>query len=139
VYVPSTSGITDQDFVRVKGTVYGKFEGENAFGADLSLPVVDAESVTKVSGLEGASPAISTVTGKPSRTAGLTIHPWKIEWAEDETRVFLKVENQLGHDFSVYGHSARLVIDGEQFNATFSSADYPEIRAISWTALERVA
>jgi hypothetical protein len=127
VYVPSTSGINDQDFVRVRGTVYGTFEGENAFGAKLRLPVVDAESVAKVSGLELASPAVATVRGKPSRIAGLTIHPWKVEWAQDETRVFLKVENRSGYDFSVYGHSARLVIDGEQFNATFTSADYPEI------------
>lgn len=38
-------GLSDSDYVRVRGKVMGEFEGENAFGASLSAVEVDAESV----------------------------------------------------------------------------------------------
>lgn len=118
--------IESDDLVRIVGSVKGEFEGENAFGAELTVPVVSADSVEKVSPLDIRSPAVRTVEGAPFSETGITIEP-RIELAEDETRVFLTVRNESGHALSIYTHSMHLVADGTQHDPEFSTKEYPEL------------
>jgi hypothetical protein len=43
--------VAEDDYVRILGTVKGEYEGENAFGAKLTLPLVLADSVKKADAL----------------------------------------------------------------------------------------
>ncbi len=119
--------INEGDLVKVRGAVKGKFSGKNAFGAEVSAAVVLADSITKVSPLALRSATITFAKGKAWTFSGITIHPWRVEWAADETRVFVKVTNRSSAALSVYGTSSHMIADGRQFDATFSTNDYPEL------------
>jgi hypothetical protein len=119
--------VSADDYVRVKGTVAGKLEGKNAFGGDVTAPVVKADSVEVVDALAAASPAIETLPPRRQTKAGITITVEKVEFAEDETRAFLTVKNGSSAKFSFYGSSAKAVQGGRQYEPTFSMAEYPEL------------
>lgn len=119
--------LSNGDYVRVLGEVKGAYEGENAFGASLTAVTVLASSVEVVDATEAAPPALATFGEATFTQAGITLTVTKIEIARDETRVFLTVENESGYDFSFYSSSGRAVQAGQQFDSTYSSADYPEI------------
>jgi uncharacterized protein YdeI (BOF family) len=119
--------VNEQDLIKVRGTVKGKFSGQNGFGADVSAAIVLADTVTKVSPLALRSAPITSAKAGAWTYSGITIHPWRVEWAADETRVFLKVTNNSSAPLSVYGSSAHMIADGQQFDATYSTNDYPDI------------
>jgi hypothetical protein len=51
----------------------------------------------------------------------------KVEFAEDETRVFLAVKNGSSAQFNFYGSSGKAVQGGRQYESTYSGTDYPEL------------
>jgi hypothetical protein len=126
-YQDSGLRLREDDFVHVRGTAAGKVEGENAFGAKLTLPVVTADSIRVVDATAAASPAIRTLPRRQIVQAGITITVQKVEFAEDETRVFLAVKNGSSAQFNFYGSSGKTVQGGRQYESTFSSDDYPEL------------
>jgi len=119
--------VAEDDFVRVVGTVTGEYKGENALGAELTLPEVLASSITKTDALAAASPA-QTALGRASWSRdGITITIQKVEFASDETRVFVAVVNNSSAPFSFYGSSANAISGGRQIESTFSPDGYPEL------------
>jgi hypothetical protein len=84
-----------------------------------SLRVVDATAA--------ASPAIRTLSRRQIAQAGITITVQKVEFAEDETRVFVAVKNGSSAEFSLYSSSGKAVEGGRQYESTFSSTEYPEL------------
>lgn len=119
--------VQDGDYVHVVGTVKGKLSGKNAFGGEVTAPTVLADTLEVVSATAAASPAISTY-GKATYTqAGITITVNKVEFAADETRVFMRVRNASNYGVNVYDSSMKAVQNGRQYDATYSSAGYPEI------------
>jgi hypothetical protein len=126
-YADPTFRVKADDFVRVRGTVSGKFEGENAFGADLTVPVVLADSVKVVDAVAAASPAIKTLPRQQQSQAGITTTVQKVEFAEDETRVFVAIKNGSSAKYNFYSSSALAVQRGRQYESTYSGADYPEL------------
>jgi hypothetical protein len=119
--------VNEDDYVRVVGTVKGAYEGENAFGAKLTLPAVTADSVTTVDALAAASPAKSTLGRATWSNSGLTVTIRKVEFASDETRVFVTISNHSGSSFSFYDSSLKAISGGRQVDAGFSTEDYPEL------------
>jgi hypothetical protein len=119
--------VSEGDYVRIKGKVVGKYEGENAFGASLTLPWVAADSVEVVDAAAAASPAIETLPPQEGTKAGITMTVEKVEFADDETRVFLAVENGSSAQFDFFSSSGKAVQEGQQYDSTFSGADYPEL------------
>jgi hypothetical protein len=126
-YADGSLRVKEDDFVRVRGTVVGKFEGENAFGAALTVPVVTADSIRIVDATAAASPAVRTLPRRQIAQAGITITVQKVDFAEDETRVFLAVKNGSRSQFNLYSSSGKAVQRGRQFESTYSSGDYPEL------------
>jgi len=118
--------VKEDDFVRIQGTVAGKLEGENAFGANLTVPVVRADSIKMVDATAAASPAIKTLPRQRQSQAGITVTVQKVEFAEDETRVFVAVKNGSSAKFSMYESEAKAVQRGRQYESTYSG-DYPEL------------
>lgn len=126
-YEDSGLRLREDDFVHVRGTAAGKVEGENAFGATLTVPLVTADSIRVVDSTAAASPALRTLSRKQVTQAGVTITVQKVEFAEDETRVFLAVKNGSSAQFSIYSSSGKAVQGGRQYESTFSWDDYPEL------------
>ncbi len=60
--------VSTDDYVRVRGTVAGAFEGENAFGAALVIPEVEADSVLVLDPVEAIDPARETLNEEATVT-----------------------------------------------------------------------
>lgn len=124
-YGDPTFVVAEEDYVRVTGTVGEKFEGENAFGASLTVPVVKADTLQVVDASAAAAPAHTTYFLASFTQAGIRMTVTKIEAAPDETRVYVSVRNQSAADFSFYSWSAKLVANGKSIKSSYSG-DYDE-------------
>lgn len=113
------------DFVRVKGTVDGTFSGENALGGDIEAPQITAEKVEIIDAME-AFPATKTIevnqtVEKGSYKATIT----KVDFTQDETRIYLTVENGSSATFDNYPDQGVIVQGGKQYESEWNEY-YPE-------------
>lgn len=126
-YADPSFRLKDGDYARVTGTVKGEFEGENAFGASVTVPAIVADSVSIVDATQAASPAERTLgkaTWSEPGVASVTVE--RVEIASDETRVFLDVKNLGNHTFSLYSFEAKMIVDGTQYDSD-TNFEYPEL------------
>lgn len=109
------AAIKPDAYVRVQGIVQGRFSGTNAFGGTISAPVVEAKAVERVSRGDAIAPAYETIALDQTLTQhGLAVTLLKVELAQDETRVHVRVKNGSGQKASAYDYSAVIVQDGKQ-------------------------
>jgi hypothetical protein len=113
--------VAEEDYVRVKGTVGEEFEGENLFGAELTVPTVLASSVEVVDATAAAGPAHTTYPPATQAMGGVRMTVSKIEAAADETRVYVAVNNQSAADFSFHSFSSKLVANGRAVKTSFNT------------------
>jgi hypothetical protein len=117
------------DYVHVVGVVRGAFKGTNAFGGEITAISVLASVAEPSDALGAASPAKRTAALNQSRTQhGLTLVLEKVEFADDETRVFLTVSNGSQQKASFYSFNSKSVQGSAQFEPE-SFNDYPEIQS----------
>ncbi|MBV9279216.1 MAG: hypothetical protein JOZ41_03965 [Chloroflexi bacterium] len=124
-----TFQISDGDYVHVVGVVRGRAEGTNAFGADVTAVEVFASKATVVDALAAATPAERVVQADQQQDQnGVTIRVQRIEFAPDETRVFVAVSNGSGSTAHFYDFDAKAVQGTTEFSAK-SFTDYPEVQS----------
>ena len=123
--------LNDGTFVKLKGTVYGSVEGQNAFGATITGPQIVADSLEVVSYQDAIAPAIHTIVPEdPTQTQlGYSVTIEKVELAEKETRVYVKIDNGGSDKFNLYSFNSLIIQNGKQYEeATNYAADYPQIQ-----------
>ena len=125
VYPDADVDLKSDDYVKVSGTIDGEFSGENVLGTEVTAPQITATSVEKITAVE-AFPAIKTVEvdktiekGKYKATAS------KVDFTKDETRIYLKVENNSKSDFDNYPDQGVIVQNGKQYEQDWNGY-YPE-------------
>ena len=104
-------------YVRIKGVVTGKISGTNAFSGEISMPAILATSIEKVSAFEAVAPTIKSI--KPNKTIdqyGLRLTIQKIEFAEKQTRAYVKIRNASGYKASVYSYDAKIKQGSKQYD-----------------------
>jgi len=121
--------VADQDYVHVKGTIEGKYEGENLFGAKVTVPVVKATSLEIVDAIVAAPPATKTLPRNRASGEGVTVTVSKVEFAASETRAFVTVKNATDADLSFYASSAKAVSGTKAVGSKFSTREYPELQS----------
>lgn len=120
--------IPNDSYVHVVGEVYGKFTGKNLLGAEITDPVIVADSVKVVTAVEAATPATRTAAVGETRTQhGVSITIQKVEFAPDETRVFLSVRNDSPRTAHFYDFDAKAVQGTHQFEVASAPLDYPQV------------
>jgi hypothetical protein len=126
--VRTDSGSADlnrNDYVRVKGSVLGQFEGENAFGANLQAVEVRANSVESVDPTEALDPAQSILeVGQTRENQGFSATIGRIEFGEETTRVNVTARNNSVDDASFFTHNARIVQGSTQVDPERASPQY---------------
>lgn len=122
--------VDTDSYVKISGVVKGEMKGTNVFGATLSIPMVEAQSIEIVDYITAVSPTLETINvDSEINQHGLIVALNKIEFAEDETRVYLKVKNNSNDSVSIWKHSAKVVQGNKQFEYEYNFlADYPEIQ-----------
>ncbi len=126
---PSTLRVKQGDYVRVEGKIYDMFEGTNAFGATLSVPRIAATKVDIVSREQVVAPATKTIAiTKAINQSGLVITLERVELANQETRFYVKVENQSTEKASVYTFDAALLQGTKQLKTKMIfDSGYPDL------------
>ena len=117
--------IADGDYVRVLGTVRGAAEGEIPLLATIDAVAVRAETAEVVDQSALAPAALRTVeVAKSVEQHQLVVTVDKVEFAANETRVYVTVSNQSSATASFNGYKAR-VVQGETQYAPEDLTYYP--------------
>lgn len=123
------------DYVKVDGKVRGKFTGQNAMGAEISIPAIENATVTKSTYMDVVAP--TTAALEPNVSAeqhGITASVDKIEYSDLETRVYMTVKNDSSDNVSLDVYGIKLIMDGQQiaqddnsvssFNGNYAELNY---------------
>lgn len=124
-YADPNLRVAAADYVRVIGTVKGKFKGKNAFGAEVTAPTIIADSIRHVSALAAASRAGYSDGRASYKQSGIRVRVQRLDFAADETRALVFVNNNSKAGFSLYDSSAKLVVGGRQYDSTYGGEGYP--------------
>lgn len=130
VYVSGENpNIGTDAYIRATGTVMEDFEGENALGGSVTATCLQASSIEEISYIDAVSPTLQSIEpAVVSEQNGYSISVDKVEFAADETRVYVTLTNNGAGRLSVYDYDAVLLQDGRQFNVqTNYQANYPTI------------
>jgi hypothetical protein len=102
--------IADGDYVHVLGTVRGKTEGKIPLLAIVDAVAVRAETAEVVDESAAAPPALRTVeVGKSVEQHRLVVTLDRVEFAANETRVYVTVSNDSTATASFNGYKTRVV------------------------------
>lgn len=123
------------DYVKVDGKVRGKFTGQNAMGAEISIPAIENASVTKSTYMDVVAPTTATLEPNvSSEQHGITASVDKIEYSDLETRVYMTVKNDSSDNVSLDVYGIKLIMDGQQiaqdnnsvssFNGNYAELNY---------------
>lgn len=105
------------DYVRVRGVAGGVFEGENAFGAGVDAPIIEAESVESVPPMEAIDPTLRTLqVNQTEANQGLSITLERIEFGKESTRVYVTVTNGTSAPASLYTFNANIIQGSTQID-----------------------
>lgn len=123
--------VNSDDYVIVDGMIEGAFNYENAFGGSITALQITAQSVEKSSYADAVDPAKKVVEpNMPIQQNGYTITLQKVEFTDNETRVYIKVTNAGSDKFNFYDFNAKIVQNGKQYEKEYNfSAGYPEIQS----------
>ncbi len=110
VYTDQTDlDLDTDDYVRVEGEVLGAFEGENAFGASITAPSVQASNVNAISVGQALDPAQKVIeVGRTLGGQGFEVTLEKIEFGDETTRAYVKMTNNTGQGASFYTFDAKI-------------------------------
>ncbi|MBT2762405.1 hypothetical protein [Paenibacillus sp. ISL-20] len=127
----TTLDIQEGDILHIVGEVQELFQGKNAFGATLKIPVIRAKNVEKADYPTAFAPSIKTIEVKQMQNQnGYVMAISKVELAKQETRVHLKISNESADNIDFHTYSSVLIQEGKQYERTSNTyADYPEINS----------
>lgn len=118
-------GLSSDDYVRVQGVADGVFEGENAFGATIDAPIIEADSVEATSAVEAIDPALQTVeVNETESDQGFAITLERIEFGEESTRAYITVSNATNEPASFYTFDARILQGSRQVDVFDDAFEY---------------
>lgn len=128
-YRDSELELEDGDYVKLYGEVADVFEGENMMGGTIIAPAIVAYKVEIVSYKDAVMPTIATaIANTPTMEQyGYSVTVQNIELAEQETRVYISIQNNGANEFTLYDFNALLIQDSTQYETQRNyEADYPE-------------
>lgn len=124
VWVEGTNNTFEiNDFISVDGEITGEIEGENVFGETVSAPMIDADSIEIQSYMDAVAPTTSEITPENASVEqyGITITVDKVEFAENETRIYMTESNASENTFNLYTYMIGIVQNGKQIEQDMSS------------------
>ena len=108
--------ILTDDYVRVRGVLAGSLRKGNTFGVGVVGPVVVAARLARVTAIAAASPTRLRLHGKAYTVFAVTLTPYRVDLAEDETRIFLRIHNATGYTLHYTAQDSYLLSDNLRVN-----------------------
>lgn len=108
--------LKEDDYVFVTGRIGDEKTYENVMGGKVTSLLLDRAIVEKTTRDKVAAPAKKVVNvGESVTQNNFNVTLEKIELAEDETRVYLRVKNESSETVSLYTYDAKIVQAGKQY------------------------
>jgi hypothetical protein len=108
--------LKDDDYIIVTGELLGKFNGENAFGAKLEIPAVEAATIEKVTRNDVVAPTTAAIEINQSDIQNkFTVTLEKMELAKNETRFLIKLKNDGNEKVTFYDFDSKLTQGSKQY------------------------
>lgn len=122
--------VKQNDYLHVVGLVGGTVTGQNALGNAVSAPTITAKEYEIYSYKDAVAPALKTIEVNQTQSQlGYSVTVQQVEYAENETRVYLKVDNHGSDKFNVYSFYTKITQDGKQYSEQNNwEADYPAVQ-----------
>lgn len=134
VYVPKdlvSDTISNDDFINVIAKVDGAYSGQTVMGVDTTWAKLTAESIEKSSYIDtfGKAHTAWDFQDQVIDQQGINIAVTKVEFADDETRIYVTATNNSEDTVNLWTSSAKIVQNGQQYEQTYGNylADYPEL------------
>lgn len=116
--------IKSDQYVEVEGTVVDEFSGENAFGGEISAAAIRADKVKLISYIDAMAPTKKTVElNKVIDQHGLKIELQKIELADNQTRVFVKIMNKTNVNATFFDSDSKLIVGNKQLETEYLDSE----------------
>lgn len=130
--------VESEDYIKVKGIVRDQFEGENLVGGSVAAPMIEASTVEVVDYITAVSPTRETVeVGQEIDQQGYLVALQKIELAENQTRVYVKISNNTDDSISYFSHSTKLIVENQQLEPEYTyESGLPEVQSDILTGVE---
>ena len=128
IYYNTDVEVKQGDYIMSSGYIDSVTKYQNAYGAELQVPLVYSLDLQKVTYIDVMAPTIDTITSENLKyeQMGYSISIDKVEFAELETRVYATITNN-GKALLNVG-DAVIVQDGKQFNSKDNyDADYEQL------------
>ena len=125
---------SEDDYIIADGKIQGEFKGENAFGAEITALQISADTIEKSTYQDVVAPTKEEKkVNKKATQYDVTMEVSKVEYADEETRIYVKVKNDSKYDVSIYlDSSSKVIQEGKQFEPeTNYEADYPSIDEVA--------
>ena len=111
----------------------------NEVSSNVECPLIVDATVTKGSYMEIVVPTIAEISPAVSQDQnGIVVTVDKVEYAENETRVYVTINNGTDYNFSCGTYSAKLLIDGKQIdqdNMSQTLYNSPELTELSYEVM----
>lgn len=130
-YTDKSLSLNEGDYIHVTGTVKDEFVGENMLGGEVKAPVILAQTVEISDYITVVSPTLKTVDiNKTIEQNGYVMTVNKVEFADEETRFYMTIENKSESMISFYDFNSKLTQGSTQYEvSTNYEADYPKINS----------
>ncbi len=123
VYCSREISVKENEYMEVEGKIQGFATFVTASGEQRDIPVIEAVSVTEKSYLDIVTPAIAEVTPEEASVTqhDLTVTVDRVEFAEDETRIWITMQNDSAKAVDIYPKNSLLVQNGAQYAYNWDS------------------
>jgi hypothetical protein len=137
VKLTNDADVSDDDFVMVDGKIVGNEEFETIFGAKTKCLEIEGK-VKKGSYEETVGKALKTrKVNKKVTEQNVTMTVKKVEFAKNETRIYINAKNGNSGDVDIYDTDISVTQDGKQIDTFYNSAvgdDRPTLDTLSGNA-----
>lgn len=118
------------DYIICEGYIKSVSKFKNDFDTEIITPIIRSSDIKKITYMEAMRPTLKTVelsnAEKEQYKYKITVS--KVEFAAEETRLYITVTNNGSSDFTVYEDNATIVQNGKQYDIQYNrDADYEEI------------
>lgn len=116
--------INPDDYISVDAKIDGSYDGQTVMGVDSTWAYLEAESVEKTTYTESFGKASTTweFTDKTVEQNGISVSVTKVEFADEETRIYVTATNNSSDKFSLWSSSAIVIQNGKQYDQTYGNA-----------------
>lgn len=121
--------IKEDDYVYVEGRILGEYEGENLLGGKVIAMQLKATTIRKASYIEAVVPTrLSVDINKTVTQKNYSISVEKVEFADTETRIYVKAANNGKSTFNIHTYSAKVKQGKKQYEQESNYfADYKSL------------